>query len=406
MWYNINIKCFNYRLIICYDENKCLQKECDITNKIVSPKTRKPKTIKEESAVLQLQVSNIDICRISQILVKYNIKASISNSHITLEGDISNELLTKICGESEMEIRSIQNFVREDISDFLMPVFVQQPEFDLLYPKVKFGELYLCDFGDPYEHELGFIRYAIIVQNNYGNESSSTTIVVPCTTKNKRFFSTNYYTTFSSDNMIDYDIKKVGTKENVIKIEQIRAVDKSRLRKYLGTLKPELMSEILEKIHENMQLNEDSNNVDYKKVYISRKKEPARYRKDLNMTQIQILSRVEIKKLIEISDSNLEDENKVEKILELFGFNLNQKGVKLLAKAILASPKDEYFNIETLSEIVSRDEVISREEVKRLIIARVKETFGFSKAPTIDFIRVINAFLTKQEENKDEETSF
>lgn len=356
--------------------------------------------------MLQLQVSNIDICRISQILVKYNIKASISNSHITLEGDISNELLTKICGESEMEIRSIQNFVREDISDFLMPVFVQQPEFDLLYPKVKFGELYLCDFGDPYEHELGFIRYAIIVQNNYGNESSSTTIVVPCTTKNKRFFSTNYYTTFSSDNMIDYDIKKVGTKENVIKIEQIRAVDKSRLRKYLGTLKPELMSEILEKIHENMQLNEDSNNVDYKKVYISRKKEPARYRKDLNMTQIQILSRVEIKKLIEISDSNLEDENKVEKILELFGFNLNQKGVKLLAKAILASPKDEYFNIETLSEIVSRDEVISREEVKRLIIARVKETFGFSKAPTIDFIRVINAFLTKQEENKDEETSF
>lgn len=356
--------------------------------------------------MLQLQVRNIDICRISQMIVRHNIKATISNSQITLDGDISDELLTQICGDSEMEIKSIQNFISEDVSDFLMPVFVQQPEFDLLYPKVKFGELYLCDFGDPYEHEQGFIRYAIVVQNDFGNEVSPITIVVPCTTQTKRVIPSNYYTTFSAENMVDYDAHRVGTLENAIKIEQIRAVDKTRLRKYLGTLKPELMSKIIEKINETICLDQDSNNEDYKTVYISRKKEPLRKRKDLNMVQIQLLSLVDIKKLIEISESSFEDEIKVEKILELFGFNLAQKGVKLLAKAILSSPKDDYFNLETLSGIVSQDEVISREETKRLVVARVKETLGFSKAPTIDFIRLINAFLAKQEENKDEETNF
>ena len=354
--------------------------------------------------MLQLQVKDIDICRISKILVKHNIKASISNSQITLDGDISDELLTQICGDSEMEIKAIQNFASEEASDIQMPIFVQQPEFDLLYPKVKFGELYLCDFGDPYEHEQGFIRYAIVVQNDFGNEVSPVTIVVPCTTQTKKVISSSYCTTFSSDNMIDYDIKKVGTRENAIKIEQIRSVDKTRLRKYLGTLRPELMSKIMEKINKTIHLDEDSNNEDYKKI--SRKNEPIRYRKDINMVQIQLLSRVDIKKLIEISENSFEDEIKVEKILELFGFNFTQKGVKLLAKAILASPKDDYFNLETLAEIVSQDEVISREEIKRLIVARVKETLGFSKAPTIDFIRLINAFLTKQEENKDEEIGF
>lgn len=211
--------------------------------------------------MLQLQVRNIDICRISQILVRYNIKATITNSQITVDGDISDELLTQICGESEMEIRFIQNFASEAAPDIQAPVFVQQPEFDLLYPKVKFGELYLCDFGEPYEHEQGFIRFAIVVQNDFGNEASSTTIVVPCTTQTQRVIPSSYITTFSAENMVDYDENRVGTRENAIKVGQITAVDKSRLRKYLGTLKPELMDKIVEKIYEIIHRNEETDNV-------------------------------------------------------------------------------------------------------------------------------------------------
>lgn len=58
--------------------------------------------------------------------------------------------------------------------------------------------------------------------------------------------------------------------------------------------------------------------------------------------------------------------------------------------------------LETLSDIVSKEENDDKDEIKRLIVARVKENFGFRKAPTIDFIRLINNFLSKQEDNYEE----
>ena len=67
-----------------------------------------------------------------------------------------------------------------------------------------------------------------------------------------------------------------------------------------------------------------------------------------------------------------------------------------------ASPKNAYFNLETLCESVSQKEGIDKEEIKRLIVARVKETFCFRKAPTIDFIRLVNNFLAKQEVSNEE----
>jgi len=87
-------------------------------------------------------------------------------------------------------------------------------------------------------------------------------------------------------------------------------------------------------------------------------------------------------------------------MLKLFGFNLERNGVQYLRQAIIYSVKYLYFNIETLSQEVSRKTGIHKEEVIRLIVARVKERFGFKKAPTIDFIRLINSFLLKQEEEK------
>ena len=87
----------------------------------------------------------------------------------------------------------------------------------------------------------------------------------------------------------------------------------------------------------------------------------------------------------------------------MFGFDLKKNGVQYLLKAIITSPKNDYFNVETLSESVSQEEGIDQKEIKRLIIARVKETFGFRKAPTIDFIRLVNIFLEKQEANYEED---
>lgn len=385
--------------------------------------------------MLQLQTKNIDICRITKLLVKYKVKANISNQIITLDGNISDELLTKLCGN--VDINGVQNFINQEplclpketlfissehhiqsetledpkkieSSPKATTLSSQLPEYDLICSEVKRGEVYLCDFGEPYGSEQGLTRHAIVMQNDVGNLSSPTTIVIPCTTAQKNFLPTHYSFTFSSKNVVDYDLSRIGSQKNVIMAEHIYTVDKTRLRKYLGTMTPEFMEILQEKIDISLHLSRDVKTiVKQEKVYVNapiQKKEVddtkiPKERRDVNMVQVQLLSFVDINELLAISQSSSADELKAQKILELFGFDFKKNGVHYLLKAIISSPKDSYFNLETLSENVALNENVDKEEIKRLIVARVKETFGFKKAPTIDFIRLVNNFLLKQEDN-------
>ncbi len=377
--------------------------------------------------MLQLQTNTINICRIGKLLAKYNIKASITDSNITLDGDISDDLLTQLC--NEISINFITNFVSNEpltektscnnTEEFEKESKVETTQIcsassdcqhDLIYPKVRRGEVYTCDFGTPHGCEQGFLRYAIVLQNNLGNTHSPTTIVIACSTEQKKDLPVHLYSTFSSKNMSDYDLNRVGTSENVIMAEQIRTVDKTRLRQYVGILTPKFMEQIEEKIYISLDLKPKETIVE-KEVYVDKivplkeeteVKPPKEQRKDVNMVQVQLLSFVNINELIKISQTNSPDEIKAQKILELFNFDFTKKGVQYLLKAIIASPKTDYFNLETLSDIVSKEENANKEEIKRLIVARVKENFGFRKAPTIDFIRLINNFLSKQEDHYEE----
>ncbi len=391
--------------------------------------------------MLQLQLKELDICRVSKILAKYNnIKASIANKAITLEGDISDELLSKLC--DSVTICTVQNFPSEVVpigkeennqvkgnealltlnqdssvdestgQDIILAPKVMQ-KYDLIYPTVKRGEVYICDFGDPYGHEQGFIRPVIVVQNDVGNFHSPTTIVLPCTTEDKKSLPVNHFFHFSDENMFDYN-SALPSDKNVIMAEQIRTVDKTRLRGFIGTMTPEFMDDIQKIIDISLSLKRsESVIVEPKPVYIDRivyKNVPVipdtyRERRDINMAQIKMLSIVNAEELFRIFEARSSDKVKIEKILCLFGFDMQKNGVQYLAKAILISPKDAYFNLETLCENISKDESdIEKDEIKRLIIARVKERFKLGKSSTISFIRLINGFLTKKEDEQDEET--
>ena len=375
--------------------------------------------------MLQLQTNTINVCRIGKLLAKYNIKASITDSLITLDGDIPDDLLTQLC--NEININFITNFVSNEPlpentscvnSDEIeneskveaAQICSDSSKFDLIYPEVRRGEVYECDFGTPHGSEQGFLRYAIVIQNNLGNEFSPTTIVIACSTEPKKDLPVHLSCKFSSKNMPDYSFNRLETFENVIMAEQIRTVDKTRLRRYIGFLTPEFMEQIEEKIYISLDLKPKETIVE-KVVYVDKivplkeetdVKPQKEQRKDLNMVQVQLLSFVNINELIKISQSKSTDEIKAKKILELFNFDFTKKGVEYLLKAIIASPKTNYFNLETLSDIVSKEENDDKDEIKRLIVARVKENFGFRKAPTIDFIRLINNFLSKQEDNYEE----
>ena len=88
------------------------------------------------------------------------------------------------------------------------------------------GEIYFARLNPVEGSEQGNIRPVLIIQNDVGNQFSQTTIVAAITGKKKR---RNYPTHVS--------IYIAGKKyASTIMLEQIRTIDKSRLRERMGRL--------------------------------------------------------------------------------------------------------------------------------------------------------------------------
>lgn len=89
------------------------------------------------------------------------------------------------------------------------------------------GEIYLVDLSNQIGSEQAGIRPALIVQNERGNHLSPTTIICPLTSQEKTPVETHVTLTPS-----DAGILKVST----VLCEQVRVVDKTRLKKKLGEI--------------------------------------------------------------------------------------------------------------------------------------------------------------------------
>ena len=87
------------------------------------------------------------------------------------------------------------------------------------------GEIYLVDLSNQVGSEQTGIRPALIVQNEQGNQHSPTTIICPLTSQDKTPIETHVTLTPQ-----DAGILKVST----VLCEQVRVVDKTRLKKKLG----------------------------------------------------------------------------------------------------------------------------------------------------------------------------
>lgn len=344
--------------------------------------------------MLKLKTKTLsDMIRICHILVKYDIETNIRDSTIIINNYLSDKIIDEITKSTDVVF--LQNYINNVEDEKLLIKDSNQKKFPLRYPVVKRGEIYKCDFGMPYGSEQGYERYAIIVQNDEGNLHSPTTIVIACTTEIKKFLSVHIKVIFSEENMIDYNPERVGTKTNTILAEQIQTVDKSRLREYVGTLNMQFMDNHLQKIIDRSLALKRKQYIKY--VYVEKLDDSDRSSKDINMIQIKILSYVNISTLLKIGEGYQNNEEKCSKILELFGFDLNKNGVQYLISAILESTNIEHFNLETLVvSLAKKNTLIESNEIKRLIVARVKEIFKM-KSCTIDLIRLVNSFLKKGE---------
>lgn len=112
---------------------------------------------------------------------------------------------------------------------------------------VKKYELYYADLSPVIGSEQGGVRPVMILQNNVGNKYSPTTIIGVITTKtNKAEIPTHLYLG-----------QKFGLpQESIALFEQIRTIDKKRLKEKIGQVDDAfLMSKVDEALHISFDLN-------------------------------------------------------------------------------------------------------------------------------------------------------
>ncbi len=101
---------------------------------------------------------------------------------------------------------------------------------------VKRGDIYYADLSPVVGSEQGGVRPVLIVQNDIGNKYSPTVIAAAITSQiNKAKMPTH----------IEISAEEYGlNKDSVILLEQVRTIDKRRLREKIGHLDEMLMSRV------------------------------------------------------------------------------------------------------------------------------------------------------------------
>lgn len=101
---------------------------------------------------------------------------------------------------------------------------------------VKRGDIFYADLSPVVGSEQGGVRPVLVVQNDVGNKFSPTVIIAAVTSQiNKAKLPTHI-----EINASDYGLAK----DSVILLEQIRTIDKKRLRERIGRLDEELMARV------------------------------------------------------------------------------------------------------------------------------------------------------------------
>ena len=101
---------------------------------------------------------------------------------------------------------------------------------------VKRGDIYYADLSPVVGSEQGGVRPVLIVQNDVGNKYSPTVIAAAITSQTDKSRLPTH---------IDIMPEHCGlSRDSVVLLEQIRTIDKRRLREKMGTLDPQSMTQV------------------------------------------------------------------------------------------------------------------------------------------------------------------
>ena len=117
---------------------------------------------------------------------------------------------------------------------------------------IRRGDIYYADLSPVIGSEQGGLRPVLIVQNDVGNKYSPTVIAAAITSKlSKTKLPTH----------IDVFADKVGLqRDSVVLLEQIRTIDKTRLKEKMGHLDDDMMHHVDEAITVSFGLGGERNN--------------------------------------------------------------------------------------------------------------------------------------------------
>ena len=101
---------------------------------------------------------------------------------------------------------------------------------------VSRGEIYYADLSPVVGSEQGGVRPVLIIQNDRGNRFSPTVIAAAITSRTDKPDLPTH---------IPIDPSRCGlTRNSIVLLEQIRTIDKRRLREHMGRLDDELMNRV------------------------------------------------------------------------------------------------------------------------------------------------------------------
>ena len=115
---------------------------------------------------------------------------------------------------------------------------------------IKKGDLYFADLSPVTGSEQGGIRPVLVVQNDVGNKYSPTIIVAAVTSRRNK-----------ADLPTHVEIEADGnglSKNSVILLEQLRTIDKRRLKERIGTIDRNRLPEVNEALSVSLGIDTDS----------------------------------------------------------------------------------------------------------------------------------------------------
>lgn len=96
------------------------------------------------------------------------------------------------------------------------------------------GDMYFADLGQGIGSEQAGNRPVVIIQNDVGNRHSPAVIVAAVTIQKTKELPTYYY--IGSENGLG--------RPSIVRLEQLRTIDKKRLGRYVGRLNKKQLAEL------------------------------------------------------------------------------------------------------------------------------------------------------------------